>query len=339
MTKRDYYEILGLSRGATEAEIKSAYRKLAVRYHPDKNPGDQEAEEKFKEAAEAYSVLSDADQRARYDRFGHAGVSGAAAGAGWGAQGFGGIEDILGDLFGFGDMFGGRSAGSRRTVAQRGADLRYDLEMTLEEAAAGMTAQLRIPRLEMCDTCRGTGAASGTQPETCQACGGAGQVRYQQGFFSVSRTCGQCRGAGRVIRTPCESCKGAGRVEREKQMEVKIPAGVETGSRPRLPGQGDAGAPRGPAGDLYVVIHVREHDVFERQANNLYASVPVTFAQAALGSEVFVPTLDGQQNLKVPAGTQTGTVFRLKGHGMPALGGHGRGDLSGSVPGGRTPPR
>src|SRR2546421_9086304 len=181
MAKRDYYEVLGLSRGATEAEIKSAYRKLAVRYHPDKNPGDHEAEEKFKEAAEAYSVLSDAEQRARYDRFGHAGVSGAAAGAGWGAQGFGGIEDILGDLFGFGDMFGGHSAAQRRTAAQRGADLRYDLEMTLEEAAAGMTAQLRIPRLEMCDTCRGTGAATGTQPETCQACGGAGQVRYQQG--------------------------------------------------------------------------------------------------------------------------------------------------------------
>src|SRR2546423_6159459 len=335
MAKRDYYEVLGLSRGATEAEIKSAYRKLAVRYHSDKNPGDQEAEEKFKEAAEAYSVLSDAEQRARYDRFGHAGVSGAAAGAGWGAQGFGGIEDILGDLFGFGDVFGGRSAGSRRTAAQRGADLRYDLEMTLEEAAAGMTAQLRIPRLEMCEACRGTGAAPGTQPETCQACGGAGQVRYQQGFFSVSRTCGQCRGAGRVIRTPCESCKGAGRVDREKQMEVKIPAGVETGSRLRLAGEGEAGTQGGPAGDLYVVIHVREHDVFERQANNLYASVPVTFAQAALGSEINVPTLDGQQNLKVPAGTQTGTVFRLKGNGMPALGGRGPGGPYVSVPGGR----
>src|SRR5256714_170776 len=331
MTKRDYYEILGLSRGATEAEIKSAYRKLAVRYHPDKNPGDHEAEEKFEEAAEAYSVRAGVDQRARYDRFGHAGVSGAAAGAGWGAQGFGGIEDILGDLFGFGDMFGGRSASQRRTAAQRGADLRYDLEMTLEEAAAGMTAQLRIPRLEMCDACRGTGAAPGTQPETCQTCGGAGQVRYQQGFFSVSRTCGQCRGAGRVIRTPCKTCKGAGRVERAKQMEGKIPSGLETGSPLRLAGEGEAGAQGGPAGDLYVVIHVREHDVFERQANNLYASVPVTFAQAALGSEVFVPTLDGQQNLKVPAGTQTGTVFRLKGHGMPALGGRGRGDLYVSV--------
>src|ERR671917_130048 len=249
MAKRDYYEVLGVSRGANEAEIKTAYRKLAVRYHPDKNPGDAEAEERFKEAAEAYSVLSDADQRARYDRFGHAGVSsGAGAGAGWGAAGFGGIEDILGDLFGFGDMFGGRSAGGRRTGAQRGADLRYDLEMTLEEAAAGMTAQLRVPRLEACDTCKGSGAASGTQPETCSGCNGTGQVRYQQGFFSVARTCGQCRGAGRVIRTPCEQCKGAGRVEREKQIEVKIPAGVETGSRLRLAGEGEAGAPERAGG-------------------------------------------------------------------------------------------
>ena len=333
MAKRDYYEVLGVSRGASEAEIKSAYRKLAVRYHPDKNPGDAEAEEKFKEAAEAYSVLSVAEQRARYDRFGHAGVSsGAGAQANWGAQGFGGIEDILGDLFGFGEVFGGgRASGGRRGAAQRGADLRYDLEMSLEEAAAGMTAQLRVPRLEACDACKGSGAASGTQPEACPGCGGAGQIRYQQGFFSVARTCGQCRGAGRVIRTPCEQCKGAGRVEREKQIEVKIPAGVETGSRLRLAGEGEAGAQGGPAGDLYVVIHVKEHDVFERQGNNLYASVPVTFAQAALGSETTVPTLDGQEPLKVPAGTQTGTVFRMKGHGMPVLGGRGRGDLFVSV--------
>ncbi|HEX8688550.1 MAG TPA: molecular chaperone DnaJ, partial [Pyrinomonadaceae bacterium] len=282
---------------------------------------------------EAYSVLSDAEQRARYDRFGHAGVSsGAGAQANWGAQGFGGIEDILGDLFGFGDVFGGgRAAGGRRGSAQRGADLRYDLEMTLEEAAEGMTAQLRVPRLEACDACKGAGSAPGTQAENCSGCNGTGQVRYQQGFFSVARTCGQCRGAGRVIRTPCEQCKGAGRVEREKQIEVKIPAGVETGSRLRLAGEGEAGAQAGPAGDLYVVIHVKEHETFERQGNNLYASVPVTFAQAALGSEVTVPTLDGQEPLKVPAGTQTGTVFRLKGHGMPVLGGRGRGDLFVSV--------
>jgi molecular chaperone DnaJ len=329
MSKRDYYEVLGVSQTAGEQEIKSAYRKLAVKYHPDKNPGDAAAEEKFKEAAEAYSVLSDADQRRRYDRFGHAGVSSSAGAGGWGAPGFGGIEDILGDLFGFGDVFGARSGGrgGRATSAQRGADLRYDLEISLEDAAAGMTAQLRIPRLETCDKCKGAGAAEGTQPETCQTCSGAGQVRYQQGFFSVSRTCGTCRGTGRIIKTPCEVCKGAGRVEREKAMEVKIPAGVETGSRLRIAGEGESGTQGGPAGDLYVVIHVSEHEHFERQGSNLYSSVPITFAQAALGSELSVQTLNGQQQVKIPAGTQTGTVFRLKGHGMPVLGGRGRGDL------------
>ena len=335
MSKRDYYEVLGLSRGANEQEIKSAYRRLAVRYHPDKNPGDPEAENKFKEAAEAYSVLSDAEQRARYDRFGHAGVSSGAGAGNWGAQGFGGIEDILSDLFGFGDVFGGAAGGARgagrRAAAQRGSDLRYDLEITLEEAAQGMTAQLRIPRLEACDNCKGTGAAPGTQPESCSTCGGAGQVRYQQGFFSVARTCGACRGTGRVIKSPCEECRGAGRVERERQMEVKIPAGVETGSRIRVAGEGEGGSAGGPSGDLYVVIHVKEHERFERQGGNLYTSVPVTFAQAALGAEVNVPTLDGQQSLKIPAGTQTGTVFRLKGAGLPVLGGRGRGDLFVSV--------
>ncbi|MBA2339230.1 MAG: molecular chaperone DnaJ [Pyrinomonadaceae bacterium] len=333
-SKRDYYEVLSVGRSADDQEIKSAYRKLAVRYHPDKNPGDTAAEEKFKEAAEAYSVLSDREQRARYDRFGHAGVSSGAAGANWGgASGFGGIEDILGDLFGFGDVFGGRAGagGARRTAAQRGSDLRYDLEITLEDAARGMTANLRIPRLEACDTCQGTGAAPGTQPETCSTCGGAGQVRYQQGFFSVARTCGTCRGTGRITKTPCETCKGAGRVERERTMEVKIPAGVETGSRLRITGEGEAGTQGGPAGDLYVVINVGEHDRFERQGSNLYASVPVTFAQAALGSEITVETLDNNQQVKIPAGTQTGTVFRLKNHGMPLLGGRGRGDLFVSV--------
>jgi molecular chaperone DnaJ len=335
MSKRDYYEILEIQRSATDQEIKSAYRRLAVRHHPDKNQGDKEAEEKFKEAAEAYSVLSDAEQRARYDRFGHAGVSSSAnAGAAWGAQGFGGIEDILSDLFGFGDVFGGRGGAGgtgRRTAAQRGADLRYDLEITLEEAAAGKTEQLRIPRFETCETCTGTGAKEGTQPEACVTCGGVGQVRYQQGFFSVSRTCATCRGTGRVIKQPCGTCRGAGRVERERQMEVKIPAGVETGSRLRLVGEGEGGTQGGPAGDLYVVIHVTEHERFERQGSNLYTSVPVTFAQAALGAEITVETLNAQQPLKIPAGTQTGTVFRLKGQGMPVLGGRGHGDLFVSV--------
>ena len=331
MSKRDYYEVLGVSRSASDQEIKSAYRRLAVKYHPDKNPNDATAEERFKEAAEAYSVLQDGEQRRRYDRFGHAGVaSGGGAGA-WGAPGFGGIEDILGDLFGFGDVFGGTRTGSRRSAAQRGADLRYDLEISLEEAASGMTAQLRIPRLESCDTCKGSGAAEGTQPETCTTCSGTGQVRYQQGFFSVARTCGACRGAGRVIKTPCKDCNGAGRVEREKQMEVKIPAGVETGSRLRVQGEGEAGTQGGPSGDLYVVIHVAEHEQFERQGNNLYEAVPITFTQAALGAELMVKTLDGEEKLKVPMGTQTGTVFRLKGKGMPQLGGRGKGDLFVSV--------
>lgn len=329
MSKRDYYEVLGVSQSATEQEIKSAYRRLAVKHHPDKNPGDAAAEEKFKEAAEAYSVLSDAEQRRRYDRFGHAGVSSGAGAGSWGAPGFGGIEDILGDLFGFGDVFGtgGRGGSRRASTAQRGADLRYDLEISLEDAAAGMTAQLRIPRLETCDKCKGSGAAEGTQPETCQTCSGAGQVRYQQGFFSVARTCGTCRGTGRVVKTPCDVCKGAGRVEREKAMEVKIPAGVETGSRLRIAGEGESGTQGGGPGDLYVVIHVSEHERFERQGSNLYLSVPINFSQAALGAEVTVQTLSGQQQVKIPAGTQTGTVFRLKGQGMPVLGGRGRGDL------------
>src|SRR5882672_3347485 len=323
INKRDYYEVLGVARTATEQDLKSAYRHLAHQHHPDKNQGDTGSEEKFKEAAEAYAVLSDAEQRQRYDRFGHAGVSSAA--------GVGNIEDILGDLFGFGDVFAGGRTGSRRSSAQRGADLRYDLEITLEQAAVGMTAQLRIPKLETCETCKGSGAREGTQPEVCRTCEGAGQVRFQQGFFSVSRTCGSCRGAGQVISSPCETCRGAGRVEQERSIEVKIPAGVETGSRLRLQREGEFGAYAGPPGDLYVVIHVAEHEQFERQGNNLYASVRVTFAQAALGSEVSVKTLNDEHQLKVPAGTQTGTVFRVRGQGMPVLGGRGRGDLFVSV--------
>jgi len=332
INKRDYYEVLGVTRSATDQDLKKSYRRLAHQHHPDKNQSDPEAEEKFKEAAEAYAVLSNPEQRQRYDRFGHAGVSSSAANAAWGAPGFGGIEDILGDLFGFGDVFGaaGRT-GSRRSAAQRGADLRYDLEITLEQAAVGMTAQLRIPKMETCESCSGSGALPGTKPETCRTCQGAGQVRFQQGFFSVSRTCSACRGAGQVINSPCESCRGAGRVEREKSIEVRIPAGVETGSRLRLQAEGESGMLGGPAGDLYVVIHVAEHEEFERQGNNLYASVPVTFAQAALGAEISVKTLSGDQSLKVPAGTQTGTVFRVRGQGMPVLGGRGKGDLFVSV--------
>lgn len=332
INKRDYYEVLGVGRSATDQELKTAYRRLAHQHHPDKNQSDPEAEERFKEAAEAYAVLSNSEQRQRYDRFGHAGVSSSAASAAWGAPGFGGIEDILGDLFGFGDVFGaGGRAGSRRSGAQRGADLRYDLEITLEQAAVGMTAQLRIPKLETCETCNGSGAAAGTKPESCRTCQGAGQVRFQQGFFSVSRTCSTCRGTGQVISSPCDSCRGAGRVEREKSIEVKIPAGVETGSRLRLQAEGESGMLGGPPGDLYVVIHVAEHEQFERQGNNLYASIPITFAQAALGADVSVNTLNGDQSLKVPAGTQTGTVFRVRGQGMPVLGGRGKGDLFVSV--------
>ena len=331
MSKRDYYEVLSVSRTATDQEIKSAYRRLAIKYHPDKNPDDASAEEKFKEAAEAYSVLSDAEQRRRYDRFGHSGVSSGAGAGAWGAPGFGGIEDILGDLFGFGDVFGGGRGGTRRSSAQRGADLRYVLDITLEDAAKGMTEQLRIPRLETCDTCKGSGAAAGSQPENCTTCQGSGQVRYQQGFFSVARTCHICRGAGRVIKNPCADCKGSGRVEREKQLEVKIPAGVETGSRLRVTGEGEAGTNGGAPGDLYVVIQVAEHEEFERQGSNLYKAVPITFSQAALGADVMVKTLDDEQKLNVPMGTQTGSVFRLRGKGMPVLGGRGRGDLFVSV--------
>ena len=324
--KRDYYEILEISKTATDTEIKAAYRKLAIKHHPDKNPDDHTAEEKFKEAAEAYSVLSDAQKRAAYDRFGHA-AAGASAGAGGFNAGFTNIEDIF-DMFGFGDIFGGgQRSGTTRTSAQRGADLRYDLEITLEEAALGKEQQLRIPRLEKCDECDGKGAEKGTQPEICTTCGGSGQTRYQQGFFSVMRTCPNCSGRGQIIKHPCKNCHGASRIEKEKTLEVKIPAGVETGSRLRINGEGEGGINGGSSGDLFIVLHVEEHEFFERQGANLYSAVPVSFAQAALGADIEVKTLDGEENLKIPAGTQTGTVFRLKSKGMPTLGGRGKGDL------------
>ncbi len=320
MTKRDYYEILGVTRTASDADIKRAYRALAVQHHPDKNPDDPHAEEKFKEAAEAYAVLSDTKKRAAYDQFGHQGVGGGGFGF---DPGFSNIEDLF-EVFGFGDVFGGRG---RRTTVQRGSDLRYDLEIKLEDAATGRDEKLRIPRLETCLECAGSGAEAGTQPETCVTCGGSGQTRYQQGFFSVMRTCPNCSGKGRIIKTPCSACRGQGRVENEKAIEIRIPAGVETGSRLRVSGEGEAGVNGGPSGDLFIVIHVAEHERFERQGSNLYTAVPVSFAQAALGSDIRVKTLDDEQDLKIPAGTQTGTVFRLKGHGMPDLGGSGRGDL------------
>ncbi|MGQ0543002.1 MAG: molecular chaperone DnaJ [Blastocatellia bacterium] len=319
MSKRDYYEVLGVPRTAGENEIKRAYRSLAVKFHPDKNPDDPHAEEKFKECAEAYAVLSDSQKRAAYDRFGH-----QAVGAGGFDPGFSNIEDIF-DIFGFGDMFGSRA--SRRTSVQRGSDLRYDLEITLEDAALGKDEKLRIPRLEKCETCSGSGAEKGTHAENCITCGGSGQTRYQQGFFSVMRTCSNCQGKGKIIRTPCKDCSGQGRIEKEKTLEIKIPAGVEMGSRLRVSGEGEAGVNGGPSGDLFVVVHVVEHDTFERQGANLYSAVPITFAQAALGAEIKVKTLDGEEDLKIPAGTQTGTVFRIRSHGMPALGGRGKGDL------------
>lgn len=321
MSKRDYYEVLSVTRTATDVEIKRAYRTLAVQHHPDKNPNDPRSEEKFKEAAEAYSVLSDAQKRGAYDRFGHSAAG--AGGAGF-DPGFSNIEDIF-DMFGFGDMFGGR--GQTRSTVQRGSDLRYDLEISLEDAATGKDEKLRIPRLETCGDCSGSGAEKGTTAETCITCSGAGQTRYQQGFFSVMRTCPNCSGSGKIIKTPCKTCKGAGRVEKEKTIELKIPAGVETGSRLRITGEGEAGANGGPSGDLFVVLHVAQHASFERQGANLYSAVPITFAQAALGAEIKVKTLDSEEDLKVPAGTQTGTIFRIKSHGMPSLDGRGKGDL------------
>ncbi len=321
MAKRDYYEILSVTRTATEVEIKRAYRTLAVQHHPDKNPDNPQAEEKFKEAAEAYSVLSDQQKRAAYDRFGHQGVGAGSAGF---DPGFSNIEDIF-DIFGFGDMFG--QQGRRRTTVQRGSDLRYDLEISLEDAATGKDEKLRIPRLEKCDECEGSGAEKGTTAETCITCGGSGQTRYQQGFFSVMRTCSNCQGKGQIIKSPCKKCQGQGRIEKEKTIEIKIPAGVETGSRLRVTGEGEGGVNGGPSGDLFIVLHVAAHENFERQGADLYAAVPVTFAQAALGADLKVKTLDGEQDLKIPAGTQTGTVFRIKNHGMPNLGGRGKGDL------------
>lgn len=332
MSKRDYYEVLGVARTATDQEIKSAYRKLALKHHPDRNPGNREAEEHFKEAAEAYAVLADGDKRHVYDRFGHAGLGTAATGAGgFDPTVFTGFEDILGglgDIFGFGDVFGG---GRRRGGAARGSDLRYDLEISFQESAKGTETTIQIPRQESCETCNGSGAAAGSKPTTCPQCHGRGQLRYQQGFFTVARTCGQCRGTGKSIGTPCGTCRGAGRVEKERKLTVKIPAGIATGQRLRLGGEGEGGAGGGPAGDLYVVVHVQSHPRFTRDGNDLLCEVPISFPVAALGGEITVPTIDGEESLDVPEGTQGGTTFRLRGKGMPDVGGRGRGDLLVSV--------
>jgi molecular chaperone DnaJ len=331
VSKRDYYEVLGVARGASDAEIKSAYRKQAMKYHPDRNPGDHSAEERFKEAAEAYAILADTEKRSLYDRFGHAGVSSAAS-SGFDPTVFQGFEDLfggLGDIFGFGDLFGG---GRRRGGPQRGGDLRYDLEITFEESAQGAETSIQIPRQETCEACTGTGAAPGSSPTVCAQCRGQGQVRMQRGFLTVAATCPQCRGAGRVIAKPCASCRGAGRVARDRKITVKIPAGIATGQQLRLQGEGEAGAAGGPPGHLYVVVHVREHEFFRRDGLNLFCEIAVNFTTVALGGEIQVPTLNGTENVKIHEGTQTGTTLRLRGKGMPDVGGgSGRGDLFATI--------
>jgi molecular chaperone DnaJ len=323
-TKRDYYELLAVGREASEVEIKSAYRKLAVRFHPDRNPGDKVAEEKFKEAAEAYSVLSDPNQRARYDRFGHQGVSGQGFG-GFDTSTFGDFADILGDFFGldFGDMFAG---GRRRGRGEPGADLRYQLGLSLEEAAFGTEQVLKIPRLESCAECTGTGSGPGSSPETCSTCGGFGQVRISQGFFTVARTCPQCRGDGRVISDPCPICRGEGRVEQARSIEVKIPAGVDTGTRLRLTSEGEHGRRGGPAGDLYVDIFVEPHAQFEREGAHTRSKLDLSYSQAVLGTSVEAATLHGLVPLEISAGTPDGKEFKLAGQGIDRLDGRGRGD-------------
>jgi molecular chaperone DnaJ len=322
--RRDYYETLGVERSASDEEIKKAYRKLALKYHPDKNPGDKGAEDRFKEIGEAYQVLCDPERRAAYDRFGHAAFE---QGGGFGGFDFaGGFEDILGDLFG--DFFGTRRGGrGGRSRARRGQDLQYQLDVTFEEAARGCEKTLSIPRLTRCGTCNGSGAKPGTRPTQCPQCHGSGQIRFQQGFFAIAKTCGTCNGQGTVIASPCTDCNGGGARRRTHTLNVRIPPGVDTGSRLKLRGEGESGGNGGPAGDLYVLIRVAEHPVFVRDGVDVVCEVPVSFVQAALGTEVEIPSLDGPQNLKVPGGTQSGRLFRLRGLGVPDLNGYGRGDL------------
>ncbi len=322
MSKRDYYEVLGVGQDASEDDLKKAYRRLAMKFHPDRNPDDEDAEEKFKEASEAYEILNDPEKRQAYDRFGHAGVDPSQGGGGFG----GGFGSDLGDIFGdvFGDIFGARGA---RNGVSRGADLRYNLSLSLEQAVSGDTLEIRIPVMAGCEVCDGSGAAEGTSPQTCPDCQGAGQIRVSQGFFSLQQTCPRCRGQGRVITDPCRNCGGAGRVEKRKTLSVKIPAGVDTGDRIRLTGEGEAGMHGGPPGDLYVQVEVAEHPIFVRDGRHLYCEVPIAFTEAALGGELEVPTLDGRVKLKIPAETQTGKVFRLRGKGVTQVRGGGVGDL------------
>ena len=327
MSKRDYYEVLGVARNASEGDIKKAYRRLAMKYHPDRNPGDSVAEENFKEAKAAYEILTDAQKRAAYDQFGHAGVDASSAGAGgfgFGGRGGGGFGDIFEDIFG--DIFGGGRA-SGRSRAHRGSDLRYDLELTLEQAVQGTTVQIIVPTHVACEECGGSGAKKGTTPSSCTTCGGQGQVRIQQGFFSVQQTCPRCHGSGSIVTDPCPRCHGHGRVQQSKTLSVKIPAGVDNGDRIRLAGEGEAGEHGGPAGDLYVQIRVRAHPLFTREGNHLYCEIPISFVTSALGGEIEVPTLGGQVKLKVPAETQTGKVFRVKGKGVQSVHEKGVGDL------------
>jgi len=331
VSKRDYYEILGVTRTASDSEIKTAYRKLAMQHHPDRNPGSKAAEDSFKEAAEAYAVIADAEKRSLYDRFGHAGVNAAGGGAGFDPSTFSGFEDILGglgDIFGFGDLLGG---GRRRGGPQRGADLRYDLEIAFEEAARGAETTIQIPRQETCETCSGSGSAPGSSANACPQCRGQGQVRFQQGFFTVARTCPHCRGVGRIITKPCQKCRGAGRVSQARKITVKIPAGIATGQQLRLQNEGEGGIAGGPPGHLFVVVHVKDHEFFRRDGVNLFCEIPVNFTMVALGGEIEVPTLDGPDKVKIPEGTQTGTTLRLKGKGMPDVNGRGRGDLFATV--------
>ncbi len=323
MSERDYYEILGVARGADAAEIRKAYRRLALQYHPDKNPGNKEAEERFKEAAEAYAVLSDPEKRERYDRFGRAGLGAQGGFHGFDQEIFGDFADILGDLFGFGGLFGG---GRRRPARRPGDDLRYDLDLDFEEAVSGLETRIKVPRTEKCPECGGRGAKTADGIKTCSQCGGRGQVAFQQGFFTLTRPCGRCRGSGRVITAPCPKCDGAGRVRRERTLTVRIPAGVDEGMHLRLSGEGEASPDDGPPGDLYVVIHVASHPVFQRDGKDIRSEVSIGFAQAALGATIRVKTLDGEEDFEVPQGTQSGSVFRLQGKGIPSVGGGGRGD-------------